>query len=93
MSKKLFDDLVAEVPVHHPHAADRVSSLISTLANRIADLDGDKVKASDLAATLRFDPDAMAEAILAAPAEAEPVGEAATSTSTDGKPVSGQVAG
>lgn len=70
MSQKMFDDLIAEAPLHHPQTADRVAGLISTIADRIMDTQGDMVKISDLATTLRFDPDAMAQAILTAPAEA-----------------------
>lgn len=71
MSKKMFDDLIAAAPLHHPQAAERVAGLITTIADRVAACHGDDVKLSDLASTLRFDPDAMALAILCAPIEPE----------------------
>jgi hypothetical protein len=75
MSQKMLDDLKGEIELHDPKVAVRISALILVIAARIASLDGDAVKASDLASTLRLDPESLGTLVATNPPEPVPVAE------------------
>jgi hypothetical protein len=54
---------------------DSLVALILVIAARIASLDGDAVKASDLASTLRLDPESLGTLVATNPPEPVPVAE------------------
>ena len=72
MSTKMLDDLKAEIELHDPKVENRITALVNVIADRVAGLGGDAVKASDLAATLRLDPASIGALVATAPPEREP---------------------
>jgi hypothetical protein len=67
MSNKMYDDFMQEAASGHPKVASRVSSLVSTIADRIVACNGDAVKLSDLATVLRMDPDSIGATVATDP--------------------------